>query len=118
MHLVLCTKFQLDPSMHSHFIAIFFKSAKRRRIRKNLNETLGTLSRKRPEQFVLNWVCRLTYLAGIAAANLVEFEQEILELHRCENPVLFLPVNILTVWLALASWAARHTTVYLDLIKY
>jgi len=30
----------------------------------------------------------------------VPFRQEIIELHRCENHVLFLPVNILTVWCA------------------
>ena len=57
---------------------------------------------------MLNLVCRLAYLAGISAANLVEFGYEISELHRCENQVLFLPINILTVWRALASWAAQH----------
>jgi len=68
------------------------------------------------ERFALNLVCRLAYLAGISSVNLVEFGLEISELHRCENHVLFLPVNILTVWRTLASWAARHTTVSLDYI--
>jgi len=66
------------------------------------------------EWFVLNLVCRLANLVGISAANLVEFGLEISELHSCENQVLFVPVNILTVWHVLASWATRHTTVYLD----
>ena len=64
---------------------------------------------------MLNLVCRLAYLVGISAANLVAFGQEISELHRCENQVLFLPVNILTVWRRLASLAARHTTVCFDI---
>jgi len=69
------------------------------------------ISQKRLERFALNLVCRLAYLADISAENLVE---EILELHKCENQVLFLLVNILMVWRVLASWAARHTTVCLD----
>ena len=59
------------------------------------------------ERFALNLVCRLTYLAGISTANLVEFGLKILELHRFENQVSFLPVNILTVYHALVSWAVK-----------
>ena len=72
------------------------------------------ISQKRLERFVLNLVCSLAYLAGISAANLVEFGLEILELHSCENQVLFLPVSLLTVWRVLAFWASRHSTVRLD----
>ena len=75
------------------------------------------VSQKRLKQFMLNLACRLAYLAGISAANLVEFGQEILELHRCKNLVLFLPVNILMVWHVLESWAARHTIVCLDYLN-
>jgi len=97
------------------FCSDFSKCAKRRRIRKkkrrNLNETLGTRISKTAGAICVKFGM---YLAGIFAANLVEFGAEISELHRCENQVLFLPVYILTVWRALAPWAARHATVCLD----
>ena len=38
---ILCTKFQLDPSVRSHFIAIFLSVQKDEK-KTNLNETLGT----------------------------------------------------------------------------
>ena len=41
---------------------------------------------------------RFVKFEGISAANLIEFGLEFSELHRCENYVLHLPVNILTVW--------------------
>ena len=58
------------------------------------------VSRKWPERFSLHLVCGLPLLAGISLANLVPIGLDITELHRCENCVFFLPVNILTVWRA------------------
>ena len=49
--------------------------------------------RKCLERFSSNLVCSLPYLAGTSVANLVSIGQGIIELHRCENRVFFLPVN-------------------------
>ena len=45
-----------------------------------------------------NLVCGLPSLTGTSLANLVPIGLGITELHRCENCIFFLPVNILTVW--------------------
>ena len=63
--------------MRSHFIAVFQSVRKDKELAEKNEEILMKLwalvSRKRLEQFALNLVCKLTYLAGIPAANLVAF---------------------------------------------
>ena len=58
------------------------------------------VSQKWLERFSSNLVCGLPLLAGISLANVVSIALGITELHRCENCVFFLPVDILTVWRA------------------
>ena len=66
------------------------------------------------EQFSSNLVCRLPYLASTYVANLIPIGEGITELHRCENYIFFLPVNILTVWRA---GFLGHTTLPCVLIR-
>ena len=49
-------------------------------------------------RFASNLVCRFAQFRGILAANLIEFREEISELHRCENCGLCFPANVLMVW--------------------
>ena len=94
------------------------RSVRNEEVEEEKNEEIKTkfcslVSRKWLERFSLNLVCRLPELADTSVANLVPIGEESIELHRCENCVFFLPVNILTGGTP-ASWAARHTTVCLD----
>ena len=63
----MCTKFQLDWSMHSHFmvkIQIVWRDTKKWR---NLNESLG--ARTSGNLLYTYLVCKLIYLAGTFAAK-------------------------------------------------
>ena len=45
---------------------------------------------------------------GISTAKKIQFLRSNMKIRTCENCIIALPVSILTVWSALASWAAWH----------
>ena len=96
MHQFFCTKFQLDPSMRLQ--------CERQSVRRNLNETLGARISKTDEAICVKiwYVDSPTWRASQQQIRLNSGRRSS-ELHRCENQVSFLPVNILMVWHALAT---------------
>ena len=108
-----CAKLHPDWHTHSCFIADFAKCAKRsRRKKRRKNPKLWPLvSGKRLERFSSNLECRLPYLADNSVANLVSIELGVTELQRCENPIFFLPISILTAWCANFLGRTTHGSV-------
>ena len=116
--LLMCAKFEGDPIMRLHVMAVSSRCAKKRRRKRKRRKWTAfwrLTFQEQLAQFTSNLVCVLFQYANTCTVNLVLFGQENTELHTCIKSYFVLHVNILTLCTHTPfSWAARHTTVCLD----
>ena len=93
-----CAKFQHNRIMYLHFMTVFVKRAKRRKIWSLITQEWLT-------RFRSNVECGLLYLVGPFTVKIISFGEETTELR--------MPVNNTWVWHA-SFLGCRHTTVCLD----
>ena len=109
----MCSKFQLDWSMNTWVIVIFVKCVNwwKRKKPRNFMKIFWLISQERLEDLIQIW----NRASPDSTVNLGIFGWDIMELWMRENCNFVVPVNILTYFTCTPfSWAAQHTTVYLD----